>query len=132
MMNGGKVLLQTAMHMRQIATIPVYHALIKDEDRIDSLNREHIFSQDRTRDYYSSLDLIKIEGVDQNTSVDHTNEVDSYDCHGTVSLSATMQSNVPEPFQVIGKAPTNLNMPGGGQSSLTKHTSSHRIDLVQN
>ncbi|XP_011883377.1 PREDICTED: uncharacterized protein LOC105570634 [Vollenhovia emeryi] len=38
--------------------------------------------------------------------------VDSYDCFGAVSLSGTMQSNVPKPYSSCGKS-THLNMPGG-------------------
>ncbi|XP_031836887.1 uncharacterized protein LOC116428858 isoform X2 [Nomia melanderi] len=38
--------------------------------------------------------------------------VDSYDCFGAVSLSGTMQSNVPKPFCSSGKS-MHLNMPGG-------------------
>jgi hypothetical protein len=38
--------------------------------------------------------------------------VASYDCRGTVSMSAVMQTMVPEPFSKEGHA-TYLNMPGG-------------------
>lgn len=37
---------------------------------------------------------------------------DSYDCFGAVSLSGSMQTNVPKPFCSRGRS-TYLNMPGG-------------------
>lgn len=49
--------------------------------------------------------------VDQSRSA-HDPHVGPYDCQGAVSLSASMQSNVPSPFGGLNKF-THLNMPGG-------------------
>lgn len=49
--------------------------------------------------------------VDQSRSA-HDPHVGPYDCQGAVSLSASMQSNVPTPFGGLNKF-THLNMPGG-------------------
>ncbi len=111
------------------ATYSIVH--INEQDRMESLNREHIFSSDRSRDHYSSISLIQYEPDLNESNRELDQNIDSYDCQGTVSLSSHMQTNVPEPFRVVGKAPTNLNMPNGGSSLLHKHISSHRVDLCK-
>ncbi|CAG9784489.1 unnamed protein product [Diatraea saccharalis] len=48
--------------------------------------------------------------------------VNKYDCHGAVSLSSSMQSNVPSPFS--GNH-THLNMPGSQWGQGYKYLSDH-------
>ena len=101
------------------------------------LNREHIFSYSRSRDHFANLDLVqndltkKEEAQKEQKGYETHYEVESYDCRGTVNLSASMQSNVPFPFQTTSKAPVDLNMPGGSILKLDKHLSSHRVSLIQ-
>jgi hypothetical protein len=123
-----------ALNLSQEKRISFYNPLVRDEDRTESLNREHVFSSDRTRDHYSSLNMTWVQDKTTERIISQNNEVESYDCHGTISLSATMQSNVPEPFKVCGQASAIHHyddMPRNSSESVIKHTSSHRVDLVQ-
>ena len=104
-------------------------------DQYELMNREHVFSYSRSRDHFANLDLVendysKKEEM-QSIKNDAHFEIESFDCRGTVNLSASMQSNVPYPFQSTGKAPVDLNMPGGSIMKLDKHLSSHRVSLVE-
>lgn len=49
--------------------------------------------------------------------------VDVYDARITVSLSSVMQTNVPKPYGISGKAPVHLNMPGGQWAQDDKYVS---------
>ena len=105
------------------------------ENQYELMNREHVFSYSRSRDHFANLDLVendysKKEEM-QSIKNDAHFEIESFDCRGTVNLSASMQSNVPYPFQSTGKAPVDLNMPGGSIMKLDKHLSSHRVSLVE-
>jgi hypothetical protein len=46
--------------------------------------------------------------------------LDSYDCFGAISLSGSMQTNVPKPFLASGRS-TYLNMPGGQWARVGKY-----------
>ncbi|KAG0720325.1 Protein FAM210B, mitochondrial [Chionoecetes opilio] len=48
---------------------------------------------------------------------------DIYDSRITVSLSSVMQTNVPKPYGITGKAPVHLNMPGGQWAQDEKYIS---------
>lgn len=48
---------------------------------------------------------------------------DKYDTRITVSLSSVMQTNVPKPYEISGKAPVHLNMPGGQWAQDEKYIS---------
>jgi hypothetical protein len=108
------------------------------ENQLDLHNREHIFSFSRSRDHYSALDLVQSDYAYKNDSPKNEAEfghslqceIESFDCRGTVNLSSTMQTNVPFPYQTSGKAPVDLNMPGGSILKLDKHLSSHRVSLI--
>ena len=98
---------------------------------------EHVFSVSRSRDHYANLDLIQNakQTLNDDKACENNNNVDvnSYDCRGTVSLSAAMETMVPYPFQTTNKASSDLNMPGlehiDLNSFVDKYTSSHRASL---
>ena len=106
------------------------------ENQYELMNREHVFSYSRSRDHFANLNLVENDyskrEEETKMEINDTHcEIESYDCRGTVNLSASMQSNVPYPFQSTGKAPVDLNMPGGSILKLDKHLSSHRVSLIQ-
>lgn len=85
-----------------------------------------IFSPHRERDisgpvisscYKNQIDLGKID-----ITVQSDPHVNKYDCRGAVSLSSSMQSNVPSPFS--GNH-THLNMPGSQWGQGHKYLSDH-------
>lgn len=85
------------------------------------------FSPSRERDIsgpvinsYSSLRREDFPRFDITVQADP--HVNKYDCRGAVSLSASMQSNVPSPFS--GNH-THLNMPGSQWGQGYKYLSDH-------
>lgn len=95
------------------------------------------FSPQRARDITSTAIATNIWNRFDIT-MDMTNDrmdphVESYDCTGAVSLSSSMQSNVPSPFGGMHKF-THLNMPGGQWEQSSKWmshdlNSSHYMNL---
>lgn len=88
------------------------------------------FSSDRSRDLMGRAIDIQQENqapvhLGHNETVNNMegsdSHVESYDTHGNLSLHSAMQSMVPEPFTIHGKAPTHLNMPGGHISQGQKY-----------
>lgn len=67
--------------------------------------------------YKKQIDLGKID-----ITVQSDPHVNKYDCRGAVSLSSSMQSNVPSPFS--GNH-THLNMPGSQWGQGHKYLSDH-------
>lgn len=64
------------------------------------------------------------QGSSFNTStIPVDSHLDVYDRANAVSLSSVMQTNVPKPFGIKGKAPVHLNMPGGQWSQDDKYVS---------
>lgn len=48
---------------------------------------------------------------------------------GNVDLSCLMQSNCPEPYESHNRAPSHLNMPGGGLRAQDKYLASEIHDV---
>ncbi|XP_071548769.1 uncharacterized protein [Panulirus ornatus] len=94
------------------------------------------FSPRRTRDVSAKLNQVGSlfgsgfmgnQGSQAGTFNSATHPVDSridvYDSSITVSLSSVMQTNVPKPFEITGKYPVHLNMPGGQWAQDDKYVS---------
>ncbi|XP_064640512.1 uncharacterized protein LOC135495630 isoform X2 [Lineus longissimus] len=123
----------------------------------DLVAGEHEFERDRSRElsqtveYYQNT-LPSDDVVDQSVPLSlniHQNvlaasdsvpssvhstameQVESYDCRGSVSLHSVMQSMVPEPYQPTSTAPTHVNMPGGGHQMTLKYLNDRELDLHQ-
>lgn len=84
------------------------------------------FSPSRDRDISGPVINSFYGKQDMLSKIDVTSQVDphmnKYDCHGAVSLSSSMQSNVPSPFS--GNH-THLNMPGSQWGQGHKYLSDH-------
>lgn len=94
------------------------------------------FSPRRNRDVSSKLNQVggvfgtkfmSTQGSQEATFNNSSHPVDShsdiYDSRITVSLSSVMQTNVPKPYGITGKAPAHLNMPGGQWAQDEKYIS---------
>ncbi|XP_053635903.2 uncharacterized protein [Cherax quadricarinatus] len=93
------------------------------------------FSRRRTRDISSKLNQMGSlfgsgfmgdqgsRGAFNTGTLPVDSHVDVYDSRITVSLSSVMQTNVPKPFEISGKAPVHLNMPGGQWAQDDKYVS---------
>jgi hypothetical protein len=121
---------------------------------------EHEFEPDRSRElsqtveyYQNTLPSYEYDNIDQSvplsldiqrnvangeaegvpSSIHSTamEQVESYDCRGSVSLHGVMQSMVPEPFKPSSTAPTHVNMPGGGHQMKLKYLNDRELDLHQ-
>lgn len=82
-----------------------------------SPNRERDISGPVINSHYKKHDLSLID-----ITVQPDPYVNKYDCRGAVSLSSSMQSNVPSPFS--GNH-THLNMPGSQWGQGHKYLSDH-------
>lgn len=55
------------------------------------------------------------------SDAEDTQVADTMNCHGSVNLHSTMQSNVPEPCDVKIDFAEHFNMPGGGVKQYDKY-----------
>ncbi|KAK8374691.1 hypothetical protein O3P69_010534 [Scylla paramamosain] len=94
------------------------------------------FSPRRNRDVSSKLNQVggvfgakfmSTQGTHEAAFNNSSHPIDShsdiYDSRITVSLSSVMQTNVPKPYGITGKAPVHLNMPGGQWAQDEKYIS---------
>ncbi|XP_026756882.1 uncharacterized protein LOC113516637 [Galleria mellonella] len=123
---GGSRLDKT-MHVSSALKFP--QVAIKLPINIEDINSSEMgrFSPQRDRDISAPVICYHYEKQNQNFSkIDITSQpdphVNKYDCRGAVSLSSTMQSNVPTPFS--GNH-THLNMPGSQWGQGIKYLSDH-------
>ena len=85
-----------------------------------ALSEKLEFSPLRNRDYSGSY--LSTHDASTNVNLKENNSFEYYDCSGAISLSSSMQTNVPHPFTSKG-TPTHLNMPGGLWQQREKYTS---------
>lgn len=132
----NKIVSVTCKSLASARTYSTDNKYVSADNQLDLMNREHVFSYNRTRDYYSALDLVQHGENSEikknfNDFGDDNRDPESYDCRGTINLSCTMQTNVPYPFKTNGHTkPAHCNMPAGNVSKLDKHLSSHRVSIL--
>ncbi|KAM3959021.1 LOW QUALITY PROTEIN: uncharacterized protein ACR2FA_006860 [Aphomia sociella] len=119
--------LDKTMHVSSALKFP--QVALKLPTNIEDINATEMgrFSPQRDRDISSPVICYHYEKQDQIFSnIDITLKTDphvnKYDCRGAVSLSSSMQSNVPSPFS--GNH-THLNMPGSQWGQGHKYLSDH-------
>ncbi|KAK3872786.1 hypothetical protein Pcinc_022146 [Petrolisthes cinctipes] len=129
---------QKQMHQAVASHVSPPGALIPMPPNVEELqaSEKARFSPRRTRDISSKLNQVgavfgggfmSSQGSHSSnfntTSSPSDSRADVYDAHNAVSLSSVMQSNVPKPFEINGKAPVHLNMPGGQWAQGEKYLS---------
>lgn len=124
---SGNVIIDKTLHATSSLKFP--HVALKLPTNVVDINATEMgrFSPQRDRDI--SGPVISHHYGKQNedfSKIDITSQpdphVNKYDCRGAVSLSASMQSNVPTPFS--GNH-THLNMPGSQWGQGHKYLSDH-------
>ncbi|KAJ2953564.1 hypothetical protein O0L34_g1165 [Tuta absoluta] len=125
---GGANLADKTLHVSSMNKLPQAAALKLPTNVVD-INSSEMgrFSPQRERDISGPVLNSFYEKQAQNfQSIDITVKADphvnKYDCRGAVSLSSSMQSNVPSPFS--GNH-THLNMPGSQWGQGHKYLSDH-------
>lgn len=139
-LSGDQLQQQQQHQMHQVAsnTVTSPAAFIPLPPNVQELqaSEKARFSPRRTRDISSKLSQVggvfssgfmgsqgSQAGTFNTSSGPVDIRADVYDAHNTVSLSSVMQTNVPKPFEISGKAPVHLNMPGGQWAQDEKYVS---------
>ncbi|XP_050675976.1 uncharacterized protein LOC126972920 isoform X1 [Leptidea sinapis] len=125
---GGSHYIGKAIHNTSVLKFAQVVALKLPTNVVDiNATETGLFSPLRERDIsgpvisvYNDRDICNISKIDITLQCDP--HVNKYDCRGAVSLSSSMQSNVPSPFS--GNH-THLNMPGSQWGQGHKYLSDH-------